>query len=194
MVSEDTLVHAASLWGAGLATVLAIFQIKNLLLDKADIKIEADITFQTANESDPEYGTRQKTPHGIQEMAVNFVISNRGRRAIQIVSIFIEGKQGQLNQVESKNLPAVLEGGRQITTTIQKEWLDDPETIRIGALDALGKRHSLTPSAASELIAYSRSLPSNRRQYRKKDDPTQPPIWAWQIRDRATLATRPRRG
>jgi len=121
LVNEDTLVHVASLWGAVLATILAIFQIKNFLRDKAKIKILAEMTFQSVNESQPEYGTRQNTPHGIQEMAVSFVISNHGRRAIQIVSIFIEGRQGQLNQVESKNLPAVLEAERQITTTIQKE-------------------------------------------------------------------------
>jgi hypothetical protein len=178
----EELLHAASLWGAGLSTILALFQIKNLVRDKPVIKTDATLAFRSVSDSEPEYGTRQITPQGTTEIVVSFEISNHGRRSIQIVAVFIEGRQGQLNQVESRNLPVVVEPGCQITTIIQKEWLDDPEMIRVGVFDALGKRHALRSSIASELFADCRSLPSNRRLL------TEPPLWVWQVRDKATLS------
>src|SRR6266481_26660 len=68
--------------------------------------------------------------------------------------------------------------------------IDDPSTNGLGALDSVGKRHSIPSKLADDLINQSRALPSNRRQYRKKGDLAAPLIWAWQIRDPVKLNRR----
>jgi hypothetical protein len=74
------------------------------------------------------------------EAYVEVIVTNHGRRAVQIVSTFVEYEDGKVHQITGRNLPIVLEPNCQVASAIQKEWLDDPSAQTVGVLDALGKR------------------------------------------------------
>jgi hypothetical protein len=189
---DKFFLDVATLWGAGLSTILAFIHIRSALRDRAVVKVFTDLLFKPVDKQSPEYGTRliskERDIESVEEVSVEISIANHGRRAVQIVSIFVDYKNGKLHQITGRNLPAVIEPGCRITSTIQKEWLDDPNAIGLGALDALGKRHAPPKPQIRDLIDRCRALPSNRRQYIKKDSPDAPPVWAWQIRDPSTLS------
>jgi hypothetical protein len=187
-----SLVDMVAVWGAVVATAVAVKELWEHFGDRSRIQLEATIMFLSVNESTPPYGTRFKTELGIQEVVVHVVVSNRGRRSAQIVSVFVAHQSGNVHQVKAIRLPAIIEGGCQVETRVQKEWLDDPDVVAFGVLDGLGNRHSLAVDELEKLLDRSRSLPTDRAPYRRRDEPEGDAVWAWQVRDQATLSSKRR--
>lgn len=181
-------VDAAGIWGAVLATLALGIELWRSLHDRPILKINAAISSATAGKDRVAYGTRIETEHGEKDFFVGITIRNHGKKSFQIAAVFVETQI--LHQVRSLNLPAILEPGCLLETRIQKEWLDDPETTTFGVLDGLGRRHAIPHDIARSLIEVSRKMPTNRCQYRKKDDPNAPPVWAWQLQDNSVIASR----
>jgi len=184
-----TLVDWAAVWGAVVATAVGLKDIIKAVRDRASIEVGAGLAFVALGAEEPVYGTRIDTEHGPKEAFVSVDIVNLGARAAQIVSVFVGDVEGRLHHITSESLPAMLEPGCRLTTRIQKEWLDDPATSALGVIDGFGRRHVPPLELMRDLINRSRGLPTARARYRHREDPAAPDVWAWPVRDRATLTT-----
>ncbi len=167
-----------SVWGAALSTTLGCVKLWEVWRNKPKVTFSATTVFSTGGE----YGTSVPTEHGISEVFVQITVANEGEKPIQVFRIVI--RTGRTScQVESENLPAILQPGCRLLTKIQKEWIDDPNVSGLGMLSGTGRIWWLEEGELTELARLCRAMPSNRKQYVKRDDPSAPPVWAFQIRD-----------
>ncbi|WP_267389712.1 hypothetical protein [Sphingomonas sp. GC_Shp_3] len=187
-----TLVDLAAVWGAVVATAVGLKDIVKAVRDRASVEVSVGFAFTALGSEEAAYGTVIETEHGRQEAVVNVVIINRGAKPTQIVSVFVGDGEDVLHQITSERLPVVVDPGCRVETRIQKEWLDDPSTVKLGVLDGLGRRHAPPLGQVRDLIKHSRELPTARARYRHREDATAADVWAWQVRDRASLTTRRR--
>jgi hypothetical protein len=110
MITDRRVLDAASLGGAGLATLLAVVQAVRAFRDRPVIRVVPTILTASIDSATEEYGTRFTDERGqLKEIFVEIEISNSGRRPVQIVSIFVLEENGRMQQIASENLP----GGRR---------------------------------------------------------------------------------
>jgi len=139
-------------------------------------------------------------PDGIElyyEALVSISILNKGQRSTQIAAVFVESEGDDavhLQQIIPDGLPAILDPITRKEVTIQKEWIDTcgDRILSVGALDARGVRHEVRTEQFTALIKRCSELPSRVKKYRRRDDPNAPAIWAFPVKDRATLTSRPK--
>lgn len=186
---NDALGVVIALWGAILATVLGILELRKHFRDKPLIVVSADLSFQAANKEDNPKGTLIETDHGPNEVLLAITAANHGKQALQVTACLVEEANGNLQQVIPPGLPALLEPNTQVEVEIQKEWLDDVKVLRLGVLDALGRIHAIHPAQLATLVQRSNALPSNKREYRNRE--TGDVVKAFQVKDNAVLTKGP---
>lgn len=185
-----------SVWGATVATTLAVIQIVKAYRDKPEIKVRASLGFRPTDESGTIKGTRMfDEKRGFYlEILLQVTAANYGNKPLQITGIlFEEGSTGMVTQVHPEKLPVVLDPGTSVGVAIQKEWLDDGETTLFGVVDALGERHTLCKRELEALKKQSAELPTNIGTFRRKDDPSEV-VQAFQTADPFVITNRRKPG
>ena len=178
-----------SIWGAVVATTLAIIQIVSRYRDKPNIKVSANLVLHTRNENEELKGTRVVVEDSglVREVLLAVTAANHGKQPLQLTGVILEEEStGNVTQVLPERLPAVLDPLSSITVEIQKEWLDQTETTLLGVVDALGHRHSITRRKLEEVMKRCAELPTNKRKYVRRDDPNEV-VTAWQPCDASVI-------
>ena len=182
----ETVALILSIWGAALATALAVVQIWKHVQDRPQIRVEAHLSFLAIDADADTKGTMIQTEHGPQEVLLTVNVVNQGLRPLQITACVVRESNGNVVQIVPDQLPVVLEPNTRVQCHIQKEWLDDDEVSRFGVVDALGRTHSIDQNALGKLLSQCRKLPSNKASYRHKE--TGEMVKAFQAKDKATLS------
>lgn len=187
---------AIAIYGAGLATLLAVGQGISAFRRRARIGVGMAFSFGALNENDRDqaHGTPVQVKRGggsqWQEALLRLTVRNEGGVPIQIVAVVIEslGKDGELtiSQFTPEPLPYVLEPGTRIEVLMQKEPIDMLDNITfLGVIDALGRRYKPDADELREVVQRSWGLPTRVQSYVRRDDPTAPPVLAYQNRERS---------
>lgn len=174
-----------SVWGAALATILAVIKAVEFFRNKPRIKVRAELRSQTTDRNADIKGTLVDTKHSVKEILLSFTAINEGRQPLQIIGCLVEDANGNLNQIIPAGLPALLQPYTQVQVEIQKEWLDDVEVRRLGVIDALGRIHAIKPSSMTQLVQRANELPSNKKEYRHRE--TGEIVKAFQMKDKGVL-------
>src|SRR5436853_3145591 len=119
---KDIYKDILSIWGAVIATILAIIQIAKAYRDKARIKVDADLIFRPVKEDEPIKGTRILVEdRGFREVLIRITAANHGKQPLQITGVILEEEStGNITQVLPEKLPAVLDPSTSLTIEIQK--------------------------------------------------------------------------
>lgn len=165
-------------WAAFLSSLLGLIKVWEFWRNTPRLQITASIAFAT----DSAYGTEVTTEHGEQYAYIEITMVNGGEKPIQVFRTVVEGKTFS-QQIETLNLSAVLQPGCRLTTRLQKEWLDHPDSSSLGVMSGTGKLVLLSKKKFTRILEGSRSLPSERKQYIKRDDPDAAPLWAFESHD-----------
>ncbi|MBA9002066.1 hypothetical protein [Thermomonospora cellulosilytica] len=189
-----------ALWGAGLSTVVAAYQIGVWRKDKPNLSVSIGIVQEPLAEEEVESarGTPIVVKRGgddhLTEVLVGIKVANNGRRAIQISAILIEFISGDyVNYVEvvPNSLPTLLEPLTSTVATFQKEFIDEVESLTfLGVVDFRGRRYHPNLSQVREIVESCWKLPSRRRIYQRRGDAAKR-VFAFQARDKATLRSVP---
>jgi hypothetical protein len=176
-----------SVYGAVLATSLAAGKAIGRYLDNPRIKLEGALT---SIPHEYEVGDMVHRPRGtivamhvidpgpnglleMQEVLVELTVRNHGRRAIQLVSVTIEGIEDDVStvyEITPDPLPYVLDPLVSVEITFQKEVIDFYKGVAfIGVTDARGRRHGLNSRAAKNLIEESWGLPTRVQAVKHRD-------------------------
>jgi len=129
-----------------------------------------------------------------EEAVVTMNIANSGSLPLQISAVLLENPGADANtiaitQIVPTPLPHTLDPRTSIEVEFQKEWIDMTEGVSfIGVVDALGRRHGLSPDEARELLEESWRLPTRVAEYSRRDDPSKT-AYAFQQRDPGTTST-----
>lgn len=193
-----------ALYGAVVATAVAVFQAATHFRDNPRITVGAAFTYCSASLDEQQPAARGTLRHvernGVrlaEEMFISFTVINHGRRAVQISSIHCEElREAKLRTFEltPAPLPVTLEPLSSIEVNIQKEVVDMLDNLTsMGAVDALGRRHKVSTNDAVEIARVSWNSPTRVSWYRRRDAPEQPPVRAFQLQDQARLHSRPAR-
>lgn len=199
-MSIDTATTIA-VYAAGLSTTTALVSFARMIRDRPSIAVQASFSFAAASSADDvPKGTpvEMHEPGLIYECLVHMRIVNRGRRAVQVVAVVVEGvaERNKSNVIASHEvrphpLPTVLEPLSSVEVSIQKEHFDqDDELLFLGVLDALGHRHATADEDILKILETNQTLPTSIALFQRRDDPTKK-IAAWQTKDVATMTTRP---
>jgi hypothetical protein len=189
-----------ALYGAVVATGVAVFQVGTRFRDNPRITVTASFSYSASSE-DQQSATRgtlrRLERDGIvlnEEMIISFNVVNHGRRAVQISSVYCEELQESIFRVFELTpapLPVTLEPLSSVETSIQKEVIDMMDSVSsIGVIDALGRRHEISVSETIEIARVSWNNPTRVAWYRRRDSPDVPPVRAFQLRDNARLHSR----
>lgn len=195
MSIEGTL----SLYGAALATVLALGQLISWWGRRVNLEVVTGITRGAIDEGERKSsrGTPVRVRRGDgdfwEEALVAIEVRNRGGTPVQIVAILIEfiedGKVSSF-QVFPDPLPSVLQPGTRIECSIQKEFLDlAPAIVFFGVVDALGRRFAPARSESVAVISAAWTLPTRVGMYRRRDESHGETVSAFQMKDRAQMST-----
>ncbi|MBF6173425.1 hypothetical protein [Nocardia blacklockiae] len=184
-----------ALYGGILSTFLAVLQFASW--SRARPKLSVGLSFLYESNDDSK-GTPVRVRRGEDifddHVLLKFTIRNSGSQGIQVVAIVIEDTNTfvSISEIVSNPLATVVEPMTSIEVTVQKEFLDMcTSPTFIGIVDGLGRRHSVPRSQAEEVIKKSWSMPTRAQQYRRRDNPEAPPVWAFQSQDSARMASRP---
>ncbi|MBD8103954.1 hypothetical protein PlfCFBP13513_15750 [Plantibacter flavus] len=196
-----------ALYGAALATILAIAQGISFLRRRARIGVTTGLRYEGMEESerDTSHGTPVLTRRGrdveLQEVLVQMTIRNEGGVPVQVVAVVIESltPSGDLtiSQFSPEPLPHVLEPGTRIEIMMQKEPLDMLDNVTFfGVSDALGRRYASNSDDVRDVVLQSWNLPTRVAKFVRRDDISAPPVLAYQSREESALVetTRVRKG
>jgi hypothetical protein len=185
---------AIAIYGAALATLIAIVQGVNALRRRVRIGVDTELTFASMNETEREsaHGTpvlidRNGHP-GWQEVLLVLTVKNEGGVPIQVVAVVIEslspGGQLSISQFAPNGLPHVLDPGTRIQIAIQKEPIDMLDNVTfLGVTDALGRRYSSKAAEVRTTVQQSWELPTRVQKFARRDNPSGPPVLAYQNRE-----------
>lgn len=187
---------AIAIYGAALATLLAVGQGISAFKHRAHLGIEIAFSFGALieHERDQAHGTPVQVKRGgdcqWKEALLRLTVRNEGGIPIQIVAVIVESirKDGELtiSQFAPEPLPYVLEPGTRIQVLMQKEPIDMLDNITfLGVMDALGNRYRPGTDEIREIVQQSWGLPTRVQRYIRRDDPTAPPVLAYQNRERS---------
>lgn len=172
-----TLELFLSLWGAGLATVLAANVIITTIRDKSALSVSVAMVYDTARQGADTHGVlfrdhSSRNPIWL-EADVEVFIRNRGRRSCQASHVFVDFAKCVF-LVTPKPLPMVVEPHTMISVRIQPELLAMREAVEnsrrndspnytapaaLGILDALGRKYSVPPEQLHKAIGECQTLP-----------------------------------
>lgn len=194
-----------AIYGAALATAIAVAQGINFIRKRTRVGVSTALRWTVLDESqrDSARGTPVLTRHGrddiLQEALIQLSPRNEGGVPVQIVAVVIESLsvEGDLvvSQFSPEPLPHVLEPGTRIEITIQKEPLDMLDNLTFfGVSDALGRRYSSDALEVQKVVLQSWSLPTRVAKFVRRDDPTAPPVLAYQNREKNALIQTTRAG
>lgn len=165
---------AIAIWGAVVATVLAIREILIWRRDRPLLDVSGSVISVALPSTSDDRDSRFVivTDHrGIEQgLFLGLGVANRGRRATQVVSaVFSDGKSEQ--QVAARQLPAVLEPNSRIDLVLQLEWISThgANLVVCGVLDALGRRHHIPSAALRDLVEAVSGLPTRAQRYRRME-------------------------
>ena len=188
-----------SLYGAALATILALAQFIAWLRRRVNLEVVTGITRGAVDEGERE--SSKGTPICVrrddsdlwEEALVAIEIRNRGGTPVQIVGVLVEFiEDGKLSsfQVIPEPLPSVLQPVTRIECSIQKEFLDfAPAIVFFGVVDELGRRFAPARSESVAVISASWKLPTRVGNYRRRDGKDGETVSAFQMKDRAQMST-----
>lgn len=154
-----------AIWGAIVATVLAVREIVVWRRDRALLNVEASVV-STSVPSDP--GERDPRlvvvpdHRGLdRSLFLAVSVANRGHRAIQITCVlFLSDKYEQ--QVSARGLPAVLEPTTRLDLVLQLEWIatHGANLVGCGVRDALGRMHHVEARVLKSLVDAVAAVPT----------------------------------
>ena len=189
-----------ALYGAVVATGVAVFQVGTHFRDNPRITVTASFSYSASSEDQRSTtrGTlRRLERDGValsEEMLISFNVVNHGRRAVQISSVYCEDLQGstfRVFELTPAPLPVTLEPLSSVEMSIQKEVIDMMDSVSsIGIVDALGRRHEISVDEAIEISRISWNNPTRVAWYRRRDSSDMPPVRAFQLQDNARLHSR----
>ncbi len=189
-----------ALYGAVVATGVAVFQVATHFRDNPRITVTAAFSYSASSE-DRQSATRgtlrQVERDGVvltEEMLISFNVVNHGRRAVQISSVYCEELQDaafRTFELTPTPLPVTLEPLSSIEMSIQKEVIDMMDSVySVGVVDALGRRHEISPDDVIEIARVSWNNPTRVAWYHRRDSPEATPVRAFQTQDNARLHSR----
>ena len=172
-----TLELGLALWGAAVATVLAVKEVLAALRDQPNIEVFAGVVYGAAKEGEAAHGvsyldTNRHQPMWI-EADVEFNIRNRGQKACQVTHVVI-GDEKTTMIVAPSPLPIVLEPYTAVRVRVQPEMFamrnavdisrrsDPPEFMNVkhvGVLTALGDVAYLDRRIIPMILDQCRALP-----------------------------------
>jgi hypothetical protein len=184
---------AIAIYGAVLATVIAIGQGVSSWRKRVRVGVSTTIGFIPIDEDDRDSarGTPVQVTHGRdvlwEEALLRLTVRNQGGVPVQIVAIVIESLRpdGGLSayHIAAEPLPFVLDPGTRVEVSVQKEPLDTLDNVTfLGVIDGLGRRYSPNVDEVRRVVRQSWDLPTRVQVFQRKDDPTAPPILAYQNR------------
>lgn len=194
------------LWGAVIATALAVLEIAKSLRDKPRVVPRFQLLMIPSREDAQTHGlvVRTQRSHDIlwEEADVEVSVANEGRVPIQIASVNVETERS-IHQIVPDGLPVILEPNTAQSVLVQPELLAPLtvsqgeqeaknmipiEVIEIGVMDALGKKHSISKADRNKIVGHCRALPLRTAVYRHKD--TGNLVTAFQSADTARLVSK----
>lgn len=196
---------AIGLWGAVVATAVAIFNIATALRDRARLRISAKVIRIGSEEDADTHGVLVQSRHGHdilwEEVDVELQIANRGGKEIQVLAVLFETNTA-VHEVKPPPLPEIVHPRTAVTFRVQPElWAPVglssegdgsnlvPEDLTfIGVVDALGRRHRLSSRDAEKIVAACRALPLRHGAFMHKESGEL--VSAFQLRDPVTLVTK----
>ena len=203
MPPEISIELVLAVWGAVVATIIAIFEIQKEYRQRPKIKVDATLSFRSCEEQGELRGVRLKVQRGpdimTEEALVLVTIRNFGRQPNQICAVYVE-TENNVTQIIPTPLPAILDPNTSVTAEAQPEWfapqiLDETphqpaellwvKVVSIGALDALGKKHSISKENLKTLAQACEKLPLRIGVFKNKR--TGYFISAFQTKDRSVL-------
>lgn len=184
-----------AIYGAALASLIAIVQAVAALRRRVRIGVSAELTFAALDEKDREstHGTPIRIDRsgdvGWQEALLALTVRNEGGVPVQIVAVVIESlaPNGQLiiSQFAPGGLPHVLDPGTRIRIAIQKEPIDMLDNVTfLGVADALGRRYTPKADEVRATVQRSWELPTRVQKFVRRDNRSRPPVLAYQNRER----------
>lgn len=182
------------------ATVTAGVGLLVALRQRPSIQVHVTLVFAPVSqeEATEAKGTVVDSKHGPQEVLLGFQIVNRGRRALEIVGVVVEGTNetatgfSKLVEIRPHPLPIVLEPLTSVRPSIQKEFLDiTPRLQFLGVVDALGNRHPAVEEDIRRVLSSNADLPSKLRSFRPRADPDAAAVKAFQVQAPFTVTNRP---
>jgi hypothetical protein len=140
-----------AIWGASISTSLAALQFLTWFRAKPRLRVECQLQFATALETDQgdTRGTVIPVAHGRdllnEEVLIALRVINHGERALQIAAVVVESLAAEYvhtSEITPDPLPTILDPLTSIEVTIQKEFIDLASAILfVGVVDALGRRY-----------------------------------------------------
>lgn len=189
-----------ALYGAVVATGVAAFQVVAHFRDNPRITVTASFSCSAASEArqSTTRGTLRRVERGgvvlTEEMLISFNVVNRGRRAVQISSVYCEELQVsafRTFELTPAPLPVTLEPLSSVEMSIQKEVIDMVDSVSsMGVIDALGRRHEISADDLIGIARVSWNTPTRVSWYRRRDSLEVPSVRAFQMQDNARLHSR----
>lgn len=194
---------ALAVYAAGLSTTTALVGFARMIRDRPSVAVHAAFAFASLSQDAEAAATTRGTlvemhEQGLMyECTVTLRIVNRGRRAVEVVAVLVEGLSYadsptiSAHEIRPQGLPAVLEPLSSIETTIQKEHFDQNHLLLfLGVVDALGHRHAADDDDVRKMLETNQTLPTSIAVFQRRDDPAKK-VTAWSTKDATALTTRP---
>lgn len=179
------MANGIAIWGAALSSILGALKICEFWRSIQRVDISGSLIFSSSSD----YGSPISTEHGEKFVFIELVITNRSDKAIQAFrTVVVTGSS--IQQITTKDLPFIIQSHCRQNTRLQKEWIDNPKASSLGIMLGNGNVINLPPKLFSKLALDSRSLPTEFKQYKKKDNSTTDTVWAFKCADPASVINR----
>lgn len=187
-----------AIWGATIATILAVKEILAAIRNRTDIRVAAVMTYAASTEGVDTHGTlyrdMQTNPPAWKEANIEIIVKNQGEQPCQITDVLIEDEVNYV-RVTPPQLPAILAPKSSIALLVQPEVVDmrlptpadgsvppqGPPVLSIGVLDGLGKFYRASDDQVTRVVTAARALPLRFVEDRQSE----PGLirWALQMKD-----------
>lgn len=185
-----------ALYGAALATLLAVTQCASAWRRRTRVRIEAHLEHQTTDAVGTPVILGRGGDTRTEYIAIRLTARNVGGRPVQVMGVLIESLDLESATFHTRQitpeavLPVVLDPGSATEMVIQKEHLDLLESCTfLGIVDGTGRRHGVPRDQATQLVRQSWVLPTRVSVFQRKGKPEER-IVAYQAMDPARLASR----
>ncbi|MFD4325668.1 hypothetical protein ACFWQC_13605 [Nocardioides sp. NPDC058538] len=186
---------AIALYGAALASVLAVSQGASAWRQRTRIEVRAHFEYEVHNTSGTPVLVERGDDTRMERVAVRFTIRNLGGKPVQVSGVLIESLDSSkmtlhTHRITPMGIPIVLDPGTEAETVIQKEQIDLLDSCTfLGIVDGTGRRHGVPSDQAAEIVKQSWSLPTRVGVFQRRDDPAKRVV-AFRATDPARLTTR----
>jgi hypothetical protein len=192
-----------AIWGAVLATVLAVINIIKEYRQRPKLSVDAKLISRPCGEDEDTHGVKIKVERGLhiisEEVLVEFTVRNSGLQSIQVNAVYVE-TETNIAQIIPSSFPVVLQPNTSVTASVQPELFVplniDPEALEtdvmqldvvlsIGIFDALSNKHSVDKEKLDKVVKSCRALPLRVGVFKHTD--TGKLVTAFEMKDKGIL-------